>query len=501
MEAPIRASLLRGVSWFGTFAVIQKAIRFTAGLLVARLIGPDSFGLFAIGLLVVALPDEILRFPIGDAIVRKQEVRREYIDMAWTTSLRRVPIALLVFLLAPTVAIFFEAPQALAVTRWIAVGYAIASFESPGVLVSRIKLDFKRLALFPHLVFWIEIVSTLAAAYAFRNVYALIVGMWAKSIATVVLSYAMFPSRPRLVWDLAVFKTFWPFSKWVWTERVSKEFSIQSVSALVGKMLDSVSLGIYSKSRSLAQAPLELLRLTLEPVLFPSYSAMKDDLAKIRRYNRTLIAAYLVIGTFLAGVTYLLSGVFVPMVLGDAWLGMVPLLQAYTPIFLLQGPILVLGPSVFKGIGRPDVIARILLTHAGLLFLFSFLGIRWFGIVGAIYGLVLTLLIDFAVWSFYMVRLKLFNYGWLLRLLGPAVILLLLGLMAVPHMARFTSGQLGLGAFQSTLVLGLITVFYFAVTGILLLTQSAYRELRTQVSRIAAASLGDARQIRFPLSK
>jgi len=228
---------------------------------------------------------------------------------------------------------------------------------------------------------------------------------------------------------------------------------------------------------------------------------MKDDLAKIRRYNRTLIAAYLVIGTFLAGVTYLLSGIFVPMVLGDAWLGMVPLLQAYTPIFLLQGPILVLGPSVFKGIGRPEVIGRILLTHAVLLLMFSFLGIRWFGIVGAIYGLVLTLLIDFAIWSIYMVRLKLFNYGWLLRLLGPAVILLLLGLVALPHLARFTSEQLGLGAFQSALVLGLITVVYFAATGILLLTQSAYRELRTQVSRIAAASLGDARRIRFPLSK
>lgn len=484
-----KAFVLQSVSWFGIASAIQTVMKFAIGILVARLLNPEAFGLFAIGLLAIGAPTELLRLPIGDAIVNRQEDKRLYYDMAWSLKMRRLPIAMLVYLLAPSLAGFFHQPEAVGVIRWLSIGYAIAAFESPAALIWRIRLQFNKLALFPHIIFWIELVTNLVVALVVRNVYALVAGYLVKSVATVVLSYMMFPYRPRLALDLRELRALLSFGGWIWLERLMISLSDQSVTALTGKLLDSTSLGLYSKARSLVLAPLQFFQTSLQPVLFPTYSVMQYDLERVRRYNHLLIAAYLILSTFVGGVMYCLAEDLVRILLGEAWLGMVALLRAFVPVFLLHGPILVLGPSVFKGIGRPDINTKMQLIHTVCLPLFTLGGIHWFGAVGIVYALGLTFLIDSIVWSKNIIQLGLLDLRTLLGLFGPVGLVLVLGVAFLPSLASHVVAEVGAGFAFSTVLRGLVVALYFSVACVLVMAIKSFSDLRRQVLQLAEVSV------------
>ena len=158
-EGTPRAQFLRGVSWVGLLSAVQLGVGIVLGIAMARLLTPDAFGIFAIGCLGIQILDAVLRAPVGDAIVNRQHDDDDYYHTAWTFHMRRFPVGLTVCLLAPRIAAYFHQPAAADVARWLSVIYILGAFESPAMLVFRLRLDFKRFALMPHLTFWIAAAS------------------------------------------------------------------------------------------------------------------------------------------------------------------------------------------------------------------------------------------------------------------------------------------------------------------------------------------------------
>jgi len=274
------------------------------------------------------------------------------------------------------------------------------------------------------------------------------------------------------------------YGQWIWVERVIVTLSEQSLTGLIGRLLDSNSVGLYTKACQFVLAPLQLLSASLKEVLFPTYSAMQHQAggtAAIERYNRTLIAAVLVVAVFYGGVICFLAEDLVGALLGESWLGMVPLIHSLTPVILLQGPVLVLGPSLFNGIGKPQLTAQIRLIHCVLLLTLTFFGIRHFGTVGVVYALGMALVADWVAWAFHLVRLRMLTFAGLIGLFAPPVAVLAVGAWGVTPLVKAIPFAGNATPALTTLGHGVLVLGYYGVACTALTFLGPFAEVRVQV--------------------
>ncbi len=483
-----RERVIGGISWHGALAILEKITRFLTGIIVARILGPEPFGIFAFGILALSLPSDLLRSPIGEAIINRQEERESSYHLAWTVKLYRLLVAVIVFFLAPFIADFFGQAEVLNVTRWLVLGYILATLESPYFLRAQRKLKFKRIAIYAHIILFGEVFFQLIGAVVFRNEYALVTGYLINGFLTFLLSYLIFPVRPRIYFNFREFVELLGFGKWVWLDRVAGSISNNSVNAIIGKLLDTASVGLYSKTHSLAVTPLKLIKRALSPVLFPTFSAMHRDKDRMSRYIQNLVAAYIVIGVVVAGVMFNLTEDIVILLLGDEWAGIIPMIKAFLPVFLFYGTLTIFSPAAFKGYGLPKISTSIKIANAFFMIAFTYLGIRLYGSVGIVYGLSLALTLDTLLMVIFLHRLRIVNIGFFVKVYGISSIVLAISLIMTPLGLDLLQLQYEASITGSILRLFAVLVFYFMVALVLTLI-GPFKEIRDQFVRYSKSQL------------
>ena len=127
----------------------------------------------------------------------------------------------------------------------------------------------------------------------------------------------------------------------------------------------------------------------LQRILFPSFSELADEPARLRRVVRESIN---VLGSLSlpAGCGFaLVANDFVPLALGDQWTAIVPLLTVLVPYLGLRATLSMTLPCVMA-LGRTRLLFRVSLVYA-LVHLPAFIaGTALFGLTGAIWSIVVA---------------------------------------------------------------------------------------------------------------
>jgi O-antigen/teichoic acid export membrane protein len=139
---------IHGGLWVAARTVTGHALGLVRALVLARLLTPHDFGLFAIGFTLLALYGGFSGFGTQLALMRRRERAPEMFDTAWTLGLIRGGIgAAIQFALAPLLAAFFDAPDALAIIRALALIPILRALDNIAVVEFRGDLAFR-----PHYV-------------------------------------------------------------------------------------------------------------------------------------------------------------------------------------------------------------------------------------------------------------------------------------------------------------------------------------------------------------
>lgn len=97
----------------------QQALGIARWIVLARLLGPHSFGLLGIAMLVMAVLRQFTTTGIQEAIIQKKDDVKGLLDTAWTIELiRGIILFTLLYLLAPFAVAFFDAPGKFAVNHF-----------------------------------------------------------------------------------------------------------------------------------------------------------------------------------------------------------------------------------------------------------------------------------------------------------------------------------------------------------------------------------------------
>ncbi|WEF35677.1 oligosaccharide flippase family protein [Pseudoduganella chitinolytica] len=203
MSSDIKQKSVSAVKWAAVGTVIRFVLQLLTQVVLARLLGPETYGLFAMGLIVLTLSNFVADFGFSWGLVQNQTLTEQDIRFAFTWQLLSGGLASVVlFLCAPLVAEYFKEPRIVDIVRWLSLTCVLNAVTTPGTNLLRRKLDFRMINIIQivsYVVGYLLVGITLAWLGA--GVWAL-VGAWlSQAAAGLVMTYIRSPhSIKPLLW-------------------------------------------------------------------------------------------------------------------------------------------------------------------------------------------------------------------------------------------------------------------------------------------------------------
>lgn len=262
--------------------VASQAMNFGVLAILARELGPKTFGVVALASIWIKFLNYFLSQGLGLAIIQRKKLDPLHLDSAfWLTNAMAAVLTIATVISAPWAAAFFSEPSLTDVLRVISLSFIIGGLVTVQIAFMTRNQEFKALA-FRTLVG--NIAGSLigvALAFAGAGVWALVAKQLAMSIVMAVILWSASTWRPRFSFSIQHLRELWGFSTKVFARNLIGFVYLEADKILVGRLIGSVDLGFYSNSKQLARMLVNVVRKPVETVALPILSKLQDDRAAL----------------------------------------------------------------------------------------------------------------------------------------------------------------------------------------------------------------------------
>lgn len=345
----------------------DRLIGLVSMMVLARLLTPADFGIIAMASVVVGLVDVLLDLGVNIALIHNHKADHEDYDTAWTLRLIQAGLAgVAIFIFAPFAADYYHNPLVTDVLRVMALSVVIAGLENIGVVEFQKHMEFGNDFRFFFYKRVIGFVITLIAAFLLHTYWAMVFGALAGRVAGAVLSYGMHKYRPRLC--LTRIRHIWSFSQWVLIRNIGSYLDTRTDKLLVGGRSSAGVTGEYAIADEIAAMPTSELLAPLGRVLFPAFVKKRDDPEAFARSISTAIGVQALVAIPACIGLAMVSHDAVRVLLGEKWLGAIPLIQVLALVNLLVALTHTAGYALLA-MGKVKMLAATSWLQAGLFLL------------------------------------------------------------------------------------------------------------------------------------
>ena len=417
----LRVGAIVGVFWTGGGQVLRNIISLGTSVLLARLLVPEDFGVFALSVVLVEFAQMFALAGFGASIVQQQQTNaRALSTLFWINLGLALLFALLLCAAAMPVAAWFRQPQLVPVLALASLSVLLAGAMVVPTAMLNMELRFRDLTM-------AQTLGSLLGSAGAIGIAAAGGGVWALAAQPVIGStITLFDARrrlgwvPQLVFDWPSVRGMMRFSGQLLASTFFNFLNRNAWAAMIGRTLGAQQVGLFNLGQQIVFAPIAQFSGVVVRVLFPTLSKLNNE---PEQFQRVWLRAFSTVGflTFpiLAGMMATLDDL-VPVVFGNQWLGVIPVLQFLCPVAMLQSVCTLSGSVLMsRGSGMPMLVLSIVALSVMLLSLF--VGQRW-GLPGVTVGFavggVLTQLLQLSV----ALRLAHISLATLGREIGPALV-------------------------------------------------------------------------------
>ena len=420
-NASLPQRAVQSVFWVFLLRVSARGLQVLRVIVVAGILPPEDFGLFGIVLLSVSMLEAITQSGFDTALIQKNKDIRNDLDTAWVVQITRgILLTIIMFLSAPVISAFFNRPDAAALIRMTAFIIAVRGFKNIGVVYFIKDLEFKKAYIYQISGILSGLIVTIVGALLLRNVWAFFWGQIIGDIIQTLFSYIVHPYRPVLRFNPQRAKELYRFGRWIMVRNILQYFNTHGDDIILGKMLGTVSLGLYQVAYRMSDKFLFEVRNISSQVALPLYSILQQDKKRLKRVYLESFKLSLLLSVWIAGGLFILAPEFVLIFMGSTWQPMVPALRILTAAGLLNALSPLVGP-LLTSVGRPDVTAKIVFVRFVVLASAVYPMTLHFGIQGTAITVAVSLMITLPLLYYQARRLVMIEYLLLLKAMLPSI--------------------------------------------------------------------------------
>lgn len=351
---------IKGVRWNYIGAVGRILATFISQIALARMLGPETFGVFGYAVLTVSLLALVVEMGLASALVQTATLDEATLASACARLLLAGTIGSIgVFLGAEAIAVHvLDAPEAVDVLRAMSPTLLVGALTAVATAMSARELNFRNIqvaALGSYVIGYL-IVGIGAAAMG--------LGVWSLVLAwhvqTVLACAVLLRRSPRKLWPghplrrLVVDR----YANVTLATHVTNWIIDNGPHVAVGRWLDAHMLGLYTIANNLVKVPADHLARNVQSVLHSLASRTQDNDARLKRAYLTVIAGIGVAAfpTFVYVAT--MADAVVDLLLGAKWTAAAPVLVPLSLAMALHAVEAMAGPTL-SGRGEPELELRI----------------------------------------------------------------------------------------------------------------------------------------------
>lgn len=317
------------VKWSAISTLARFGLQLVAQVILARTLGPEIFGIFAIGMVVLTFATFFSGFGFSWSLLQRTTLSDEDVRFAWTWQLVVGLVTTLgVYLLAPALADYFREPRAQSVIEWLSIACLLSAAAAPATYLLQRDLNFRAGGLIQ--------VGSYMAGYVVVGVPMAMSGWGATSLvaawlvqAAVVLvaSYVAKPHAVRPLFWYAGAASAVGTGRAVFLTNIVNWMLNNLDRVMIGRLLNAQALGLYNAAYNLAAMPNHLLLGALQPAFLAAGARLQTELERLGRAYFQMLATIFVLVFPVFVFLALVSSDVVQLLYGSKWSGAGPVLS------------------------------------------------------------------------------------------------------------------------------------------------------------------------------
>ena len=336
-----------------------QGVTFLVSVVLARILDPAVYGTVAIVTVFTTIMQVFVDSGMGNALIQKKDADDvDFSSVFYFNLLICALLYLVMFFVAPFIALFYEMPELTNLIRVMSLILIISGVKNVQQAYVSKHMLFKKF-------FFSTLGGTIGAAvvgiwmaWKGYGVWALVVqGLFNALVDTVIL-WITVKWRPKRVFSIQRLKNLFSYGWKLLASALLNTGYRELRQLIIGKIYTSDDLAFYNRGNQFPHLIVTNINTSIDSVLFPSMAKEQDDSGRVRDMTRRAIkiSSYLMM-PMMMGLAVCAEPI-VRLVLTEKWLPSVLYLRIFCFTYAFF-PIHTANLNAIKAMGRSDLFLKL----------------------------------------------------------------------------------------------------------------------------------------------
>jgi len=350
--------IFKGGLWITASFVLVRASQLISQIILARLLSPHDFGIWAMVLLVTTLSSQFKDMAVAGVLVYRGLDDRKVVNAVYSLGINlSIGMCVLQALSGFALSKFFDVSTLLPLTACVSLVFLVgAGAGSHGAVMQR-QMKFKELAI-------CEAIAACARLGAGLICAGLGGGVWSFAVAEVAAAFvdsilkrilSGYRFEYKFISKTEANQEVYKYIRGLIGTNLAVYVNTNTDNLIIGKLLGANSLGYYNLAYQLAMLPV----FALSQINRINFSVLtQQDEESRRRYVHQALELYALVSAPTFAVAFVAAPWLIPLLLGAKWIAAVRIFQIVLIFAYARGFMSILG-TVLNAINKPGVNAAI----------------------------------------------------------------------------------------------------------------------------------------------
>lgn len=359
MSDSLKNKAVHGAKWSFLDNIANLGVTFLVGLVLARLLTPEEYGIMAIIAIFIAISNTIIDSGFSNALIRKVHIERiDYNTVFFFNLVVSVVLYLLLFATAPVISQFFKEPiltDVLRVIGWVLVVNALGII--PRTILVR-NIDFKTQTKVSVISSVTSGVVGIGMALAGWGVWSLVWQQLARQMLNSLFLWLFCKWIPAWEFSMRSFKEMFGFGYKLLLSGLIDTIYKNIYYVVIGRFYSSAQLGQYTRAEQFNTIFSSNLTSVVQRVSYPVLSSIQEEPERLREaYRRVIKLTMLVTFACMLGLAAVAKPLII-ILIGEKWIPAVAFLQIICFSGMLY-PLHAINLNILQVKGRSDLFLKL----------------------------------------------------------------------------------------------------------------------------------------------
>lgn len=289
-EQSLKNKTVKGTIWSAADAFLGQGVTFIVGLVLARLLSPEDYGLIGIVAIFTTILTGIVDSGFSNALIRKKDTKDEdYNTMFITNMVVSILLFGLLYVCSPLIADFFARQELIWLIRAMGLILILQALSITQVTILTKRIDFKTKTKASLISAVLSGAIGIGMAFTGFGVWSLVGQQLSKQLLYTLCLWFFNKWWPKLEFSIDSFKYMWGFGWKLMVSGLLNNIWNQLYQVVVGKFYSPATLGQYSRAKDFASIFSSNLTMIIQRVSYPVLAEVQDDKERMVAGYRKII--------------------------------------------------------------------------------------------------------------------------------------------------------------------------------------------------------------------